>query len=45
MQARPAMLPTHLFLVDVSLTAVANGATTAACSAIERVLDDLQGVP
>ena len=42
-QARPPMLPTHVFLVDVSYTAVASGATAAACSSIASVLDSLQG--
>ncbi|KAF5841675.1 Sec23/Sec24 trunk domain-containing protein [Dunaliella salina] len=38
---RPPMLPTHFFLIDVSQTAVATGATATACSCISLVLDDI----
>lgn len=34
---------THFFLLDVSYNAVTTGALQAACSAISRVLDELQG--
>jgi protein transport protein SEC24 len=37
------MLPTHLFLVDVSYAAVSSGATAAVCSAIQQTLDSLPG--
>ena len=37
------MAPTHFFLIDVTHTAVASGATAAACNAIARILDDIQG--
>ncbi|KAK9809653.1 hypothetical protein WJX73_000552 [Symbiochloris irregularis] len=40
---RPPMPPTHLFLVDVSHTAIATGATAAVCAAIAECLDGLQG--
>ena len=38
------MLPTHVFLIDVSHVAVTSGATAAACSAVSGNLEDLQGV-
>ena len=37
------MLPTHIFLIDVSHTAVTSGATAAACAAVASILEDLQG--
>eukprot|EP00891_Asterochloris_glomerata_P005862 jgi/Astpho2/5862/Aster-02364 len=40
---RPPMPPTYLFLIDVSYPAVSSGLTSAACAAILRVLDDIQG--
>lgn len=43
MQVRPPMLPSYLFLIDVSYTAVQSGATAAACASISAILDDLQG--
>lgn len=42
-QVQPPMLPTHLFLVDVSYAAISSGATAAACNAIQHTLDDLPG--
>jgi hypothetical protein len=45
LQARPPMLPTHVFLVDVSYTAMSTGATASACASIASILDCLQGVP
>jgi len=38
---RPPMMPTHFFLIDVSQTAIATGATATACSCISLVLDDI----
>ena len=35
------MFPLFFFLIDVSMNAVAIGATRAACSAVQRVLADL----
>jgi Sec23/Sec24 trunk domain len=43
LQVREPMPPTHFFLIDVSYDAVSTGATAAACAAVARVLDDLQG--
>jgi Sec23/Sec24 trunk domain len=43
LQVQPPMLPTHLFLVDVSYAAIASGATAAVCSAIQQTLDSLPG--
>ena len=37
------MLPTHVFLIDVSYHAVSSGATAAACSAVAAGLDCIQG--
>lgn len=37
------MLPTHLFLVDVSYAAISSGATAAVCSGIQQTLDNLPG--
>ena len=37
------MLPTHVFLIDVSYHAVTSGATAAACSAVAASLDCIQG--
>ena len=45
LQVRPPMPPTYLFLIDVSYPAVSSGLTSAACAAILRVLDDIQGGP
>ena len=42
-QVRAPMLPTHVFLIDVSYHAVTSGATTAACSAVAASLDCIQG--
>ena len=39
------MPPTHMFLIEVSHTAVSSGAVAAACSAIADCLDALQGWP
>ena len=44
-QARPPMLPTHIFLIDVSYTAMSTGVTASACASIASVLDCLQGAP
>ena len=33
----------HFFLIDVSYNAVTSGALQAACSAVARVLEELQG--
>lgn len=38
---RPPMAPTHFFLIDVSQTAIATGATATTCSCISLVLDDI----
>lgn len=35
----------HFFLIEVSYNAVTSGALEATCSAIARVLDELQGMP
>jgi hypothetical protein len=40
---RPPMAVTHVFLIDVSHTAVATGANKAACQCVEQALDSLQG--
>lgn len=37
------MLPTHLFLIDVSYQAVMSGACAATCASVAAILDDLQG--
>lgn len=37
------MPPTHMFLIDVSATAMESGTTAAACNAVSQVLQDLQG--
>lgn len=42
-QVRPPMPPTHFFLIDVSYNAVHSGGLAAVCSAISRLLDELQG--
>lgn len=42
-QVQPPMLPTHYFLIDVSLAAVTSGATAAACSAVSQTLQDVPG--
>ena len=42
-QVRAPMLPTHMFLIDVSYHAVSSGATAAACSAVAASLDCMQG--
>lgn len=42
-QVRPPMHPTHFFLIDVSQPAVSSGATSAVCSSLARLLDDLPG--
>ena len=34
----------HFFLIDASYNAVTSGALQAACSAIARILEELQGV-
>ncbi len=38
---RPPMPPAFFYLIDVSSSAVASGATSAACSALRRLLADL----
>lgn len=43
LQVRPPMAPSHFFLIDVSYNAITTGATAAACSAVLRVLDEIQG--
>lgn len=40
---RPPMPFVHFFLIDVSYNAVTSGALQAACSAVARVLEELQG--
>ncbi|KAK9908279.1 hypothetical protein WJX75_005414 [Coccomyxa subellipsoidea] len=40
---RAPMLPTHLFLIDVSYQAVKSGACASTCASIAAILDDLQG--
>ena len=45
LQVRPPMPFVHFFLIDVSYNAVTSGALEATCSAIARILDELQGVP
>eukprot|EP00250_Pteridium_aquilinum_P010450 c19397_g1_i1 orf=566-3775(-) len=42
---RPPMSPMFFFLIDVSMNAVATGATAAACSAVQRALGELPNVP
>ncbi|KAH7387746.1 hypothetical protein KP509_16G039000 [Ceratopteris richardii] len=42
---RPPMMPIFFFLVDVSMNAVATGATAAACSAVQRALGELNHIP
>ena len=42
-QVRAPMLPTHVFLIDVSYHAMSCGATAAACSAVADCLDAIQG--
>ncbi|MCO5596334.1 hypothetical protein L7F22_050395 [Adiantum nelumboides] len=42
---RPPMLPMFFFLIDVSMNAVATGATAAACSTLHRALAELLNVP
>ncbi|MCO5560069.1 hypothetical protein L7F22_013675 [Adiantum nelumboides] len=42
---RPPMSPMFFFLIDVSMNAVATGATAAACSALHRALAELLNVP
>ena len=44
LQVRPPMPFVHFFLIDVSYNAVTWGALEATCSAIARILDELQGV-
>ena len=39
------MVPTHLFLINVTYTAVSSGATASACASIARVLGELPGGP
>ena len=43
LQVRPPMAFVHFFLIEVSYNAVTSGALQTACSAIARVLDELQG--
>lgn len=38
---RPPMLSTHLFLIDATPAAVAEGALATTCSCISRILDDI----
>jgi protein transport protein SEC24 len=40
---RPPMHPTHAFVIDASSTAVATGATAAACQCVEQALEAVQG--
>eukprot|EP00198_Chlamydomonas_reinhardtii_P000301 XP_001689636.1 COP-II coat subunit [Chlamydomonas reinhardtii] len=42
---RPPMQPTHVFLIDVSQTAIATGATASLCRAVAAALDRVQGGP
>ena len=44
-QVRPPMPFVHFFLIDASYNAVTSGALQAACSAIARILEELQGEP
>ncbi len=40
---RPPMPPVHFFMIDVSQTAIASGATASACACIEQIVEVLQG--
>ncbi len=40
---RPPMPVIHMFVIDVSHTAMASGATAAVCQCVEQVLESLQG--
>ncbi|GIL50904.1 hypothetical protein Vafri_6870 [Volvox africanus] len=42
---RPPMAPAHVFLIDVSQTAIATGATASLCRAVAASLDRIQGGP
>ncbi|GLC37974.1 hypothetical protein PLESTF_000604900 [Pleodorina starrii] len=42
---RPPMAPAHVFLIDVSQTAIATGATASLCRAVSAALDRIQGGP
>lgn len=42
---RPPMCPMFFFLIDVSMNAVATGATAAACGAVQKALGELPNVP
>ncbi len=41
---RPPMAPAHVFVIDVSATAIATGATASLCRAVAAALDRIQGV-
>lgn len=45
LQVRRPMPFVHFFLIEVSYNAVTSGALEATCSAIARVLEELQGMP
>lgn len=40
---RPPMAPAHVFVIDVSATAIATGATASLCRAVAAALDRIQG--
>lgn len=42
---RPPMFPVFFFLIDVSMNAIATGATAAACNAVQMALGDLPDGP
>lgn len=42
---RPPMAPAHVFVIDVSATAIATGATASLCRAVAAALDRIQGGP
>lgn len=42
-QFRSPQTPTHVFLIDVSQTAIATGVTASLCSAVAQALDGIQG--
>ncbi|KXZ55308.1 hypothetical protein GPECTOR_3g442 [Gonium pectorale] len=42
---RPPMAPAHVFLIDVSQTAIATGATASLCRAVAAALERIQGGP
>jgi protein transport protein SEC24 len=42
---RPPMAQAHVFLIDVSQTAIATGVTASLCRAVAAALDRIQGRP